>query len=134
MPREPLLTPPLEPRELNIFCQYIILVVPILVPIHNFRNPWTNYPTLALHYQAKGQLYLLHAIMAQVAFVLADTYEDHGELLSVAINYQTRAMEELRMALNRGTTDPVSLFTTIITLLFIEVPAMKIYLKVTADI
>lgn len=127
IPRAPSIKGPLESKEFDIFRQYTTLVVPILVPIHDHRNPWSNYPALALQYKERGQCYLLHAILAHAAFVMANAHGENRELLSRAIRFHTMAMEELRMAIELGSTDPVSLFTTIITLLFIEVSYLGLY-------
>jgi hypothetical protein len=121
IPNSPSTTPLLEPKEFEMVRQYSDLLVPIVVPIHDHRNPWANYPTLALQYKAKGQSYLFHAVLANVAFYLANTRSERNEFRSIGTKYHTMAMEELRMALSQGKTDSVSLFTTIITFMFIEV-------------
>lgn len=132
MIQSPSITLPLERNEFEIFRRYTTCVVPFLVPMHDHHNPWTNYPCLALEYKSKGQLFLLHAIMAHAALAMAHFKSAREELFSLGLNFHTMALKELRIAISEGSTDTVSLFTTIVTFLLIEVceliPSLAYYL------
>jgi hypothetical protein len=111
----------LQVKDIHIFHHYIQDVVPVLMPFEDPRNPWSSYPSLALHYSSMGRKSLLYALMAHSSIALANKGHDRTNMLATSTRYYVMAMAGLRAVLDEQSKDYVSLLTTIMTLMFTEV-------------
>lgn len=101
---------------------YVSEVAPTLIPIHDKRNPWLRYPTIALQLSLQGgKRYLLHALMAQAAFALGRKGCEQQRMSALGFRLYSWAVAELRSSIQRGTAGCLDLLTTILTLFFVEV-------------
>lgn len=101
---------------------YLNVVAPTLVPVHQARNPWLRYPTIALHLSLQeGKNHLLYALMAHAAFCLGHQGFNQDAMSALGTRLYSSAMAELRACLREGSTDYVGLLTTILTFLLLEV-------------
>lgn len=128
---------------------YVSLVIPTLVPIHDDRNPWLQYPTIALHLsRQEGKQTLLHALLAHAAFSLSrrsyarkatysgpyDAQEIENEIAEeyVCVGYKNKmvklgckfyslAATELRTCIQDRSVGCLDLLTTSLSLLLVEV-------------
>lgn len=112
----------LSGTEAMLFNVYLTAVAPTLVPVHEDRNPWLRYPSIALHLSSQqGQNHLLHALMAQSAFCLSNIGYEQEQMSALGTRLYSSAMAELRGCLEEGSFDCLSLLTTILTLVLLEV-------------
>ena len=124
---------------------YVTLVTPALVPMHDGRNPWLQYPAIALHFsRQEGRNHLLHALMAHAAFSLSirsrrprpgssgpyDLLSElegeaagtgNGKMDAQGYKLYSLAATEMRARIIDGSIGCLDLLTTILSLLLIEV-------------
>lgn len=125
--------PPLHQEQLFLLDQYVNNVVPVLTPVHDTTNPWLVYPSKALHCIVNGRSHLLSAILAHTAFFLANTSVDRQAMSDLGARYYAKALAELRADIEDKTTDLVTLLTTMLTFVIIEVSHRTCALPVCRD-
>jgi hypothetical protein len=108
-------------QDIYIFHHYVQDVAPELMPFPDLRNPWSNYPAMALYYSGDGQKCLFNALMAHSAVALANKGHDRNNMLVTSTKFYVLAIKELQEIIGRKAIDYVGLLTTILTLMFTEV-------------
>lgn len=136
-------------RYASLLDAYISLVVPTLVPMHDDRNPWLQYPAIALFLNRQdGKQTLLHSLLAHAAFSLShraskrqtkfrgpyNTHEIEDEIaeedndnvhkntmVKLGCKFYSLAATELRACIQDGSIGCLDLLTTSLSLLLVEV-------------
>lgn len=108
-------------KDSYIFYHFVQDVAPGLMPSHDRRNPWSAYPSIALHHRSNGKKHLFNSLMAHAAISLANKGYDEARMIAASAKYYVLAVQELRLLIGGLSTDYVGSLTTILTLLITEV-------------
>lgn len=105
-----------------LFHHYTTHVSTMMIPLFHPRNPWYSYyPAVARCYETAEQKALYNAMLSHAAYNLAGLASSRKKMFSLATEYYTNAIEQLKSSLQIENSDYGGTLAAIITLCMAEV-------------